>query len=227
MTEYFHLLIYLLPMAGIWLAYVLFRALGTRGVLHKEKQVLASGLTEPASLHPVIDPAICMGCGACVYACPEGKILGLVRGKARLVEPANCIGHGACQAACPFDAITLVFGSAQRGVDIPLVSPEFETAVEGLYIAGELGGMGLIRNAMTQGVQAVEAIKRSANSRSKSASVAGQELLDLVVIGAGPAGIAASLTAKAENLSHVVIEQNELGGTVAHFPRNKIDRQTM
>jgi thioredoxin reductase (NADPH) len=74
-----------------------------------------AGLTEPASLHPIINPSLCLGCGTCVRACPEGNVLGIINGKAQLIEPSHCIGHGACKTACPTDAITLVFGSAERG----------------------------------------------------------------------------------------------------------------
>lgn len=109
------------------------------------EDVKQAGLTEPPSLHPVIDPALCLGCGACVDACPEGKIIGLLKGKAKLINPTKCIGHGACKKACPFNAITLVFGTEKRGVDIPNVAENFETNIPGLFIAGELGGMGLIR----------------------------------------------------------------------------------
>lgn len=174
----------------------------------------SAGLTEPASLHPVIDPARCQGCGACVSACPEGTVLGLVSGRAHLIEPTKCIGHGACRTACPYDAITLVFGTEKRGVDIPLLKPNFETNVPGLYIAGELGGMGLIRNAVTQGVQAMEAIQRSLAAHPHP--------LDVLVVGAGPAGLAASLQAKKAGLRYRTLDQDSFGGTVSHFPRGKV-----
>src|SRR5215475_6975600 len=68
----------------------------------------AAGLHEPASLHPVIDPTRCIGCGSCVKACPEEPehhVLGIIAGRAHLVSPSECIGHGACKAACPVEAI--------------------------------------------------------------------------------------------------------------------------
>ncbi len=176
-----------------------------------------AGLTEPASLHPVIDPRKCMGCGSCVSACPEGQVLGLIQGKAHLIDPTHCIGHGACKQACPMDAITLVFGTEKRGVDIPQVRPNFETNMPGIFIAGELGGMGLIRNAVEQGRQALESIRKV-----KGVGKAAGDWLDVAIVGAGPAGFAASLGALESKLKFVTLEQDTLGGTVAHFPRGKL-----
>lgn len=181
--------------------------------LREEARV--AGLHEPVSLHPRVDHARCIGCGACVAACPESNVLGLIDGKAELIAAANCIGHGACRSACPVGAIALVFGTESRGIDLPHVQPNFETNVPGIFIAGELGGMGLIRNAVEQGRQAVSAIATRAREAHDCT-------LDLLIVGAGPAGIAASLAAKAHGLRFSTIDQESLGGTVAHFPRQKI-----
>jgi thioredoxin reductase (NADPH) len=181
------------------------------------QDTIAAGMTEPASLHPLIDESKCLGCGACVTACPETShhdVLGLINGKAVLIGPTDCIGHGACKTACPFDAITLVFGTARRGLDIPLLKPNFESNVPGIYVAGELGGMGLIKNALTQGQQALEAIAKAGVKRPGA--------LDVLIIGAGPAGLAASLTAKKMGLSYQTIEQEALGGAVFQYPRGKL-----
>ena len=186
--------------------------------LRCKEDAIKAGLTEPASLHPLIDPLICTGCGACIAACPEQpthKVLGLIHGKAELISPTECIGHGACFTACPHGALKLVFGTATRGIDIPNVKPNFETNVSGIFIAGELGGMGLIRNAIEQGRQAVESICASINS-------AHSNTLDLLIVGAGPAGFAASLAAMEQGLRFATIEQDVLGGTVAHYPRGKM-----
>ena len=180
---------------------------------HKLQQSIAAGLMEPPSLHPTFDPVICMGSGACTLACPEGA-LGFVDGKAQLVNPSICIGHGACAATCPVEAITLVFGTERRGIDIPYVKPTFETNVPGVFIAGELGGMGLVRKAAEQGRQAMESIRQRRGA-------AGQ--LDVVIVGAGPAGLSATLAAMEHKLAFVTVEQEDsLGGTVYHYPRNKI-----
>jgi len=209
------LLIYLIPAFVICFFYC--RRIHGREHRAREAREAArqAGLGEPASLHPIIDPVKCVGCGSCAEACPEGNVLGVIEGKGQLVNPSHCIGHGACMTACPVDAITLVFGTQKRGVDIPLVKPNFETNVPGVFIAGELGGMGLIGNAIEQGRQALQAIARL-NGLGKP------DQLDVVIIGGGPAGFSASLAAMEAGLRFVTLEQETLGGTVAHFPRGKI-----
>ena len=105
--------LYGLILALIWVGYaVLTRKRENRSLAIKTAAIEA-GLTEPFSMHPVIDPAICVGCGTCVSACPEGDVLGLIGGRAELVAPTHCIGHGECAKACPTGAISLVFGTAQ------------------------------------------------------------------------------------------------------------------
>ena len=215
--NYALLLVYGAPLAVIWGWYVGRRQRAERTHVAVRERVVAAGLAEPASLHPVIDTLRCIGCGSCIKACPEQPehhVLGLIGNKAQLISPSDCIGHGACRSACPSDAITLVFGSAKRGVDIPLLSSDFESSVPGIYIAGELGGMGLIRNALSQGRQAVDAIHR----RRRRAG----EGLDLVIVGAGPAGFAASLTAMSHRMKFATIEQESLGGSVFQYPRAKL-----
>ncbi len=208
-------LVYLTPMLLVWGVYSRRRGRRQARAIIVLREAEQTGMTEPASLHPVVDPALCVGCGSCVAACPEGEVLGLINGKATLIQPASCIGHGACQTACPRDALTLVLGTERRGVQIPAVGPDFQTNVQGLFVAGELGGMGLIRNAIEQGRQAMDsiaALPRAGHDRD----------IDVLIVGAGPAGIAASLRARELGLRAITVDQESLGGTVAHYPRGKI-----
>jgi thioredoxin reductase/Pyruvate/2-oxoacid:ferredoxin oxidoreductase delta subunit len=209
------IIIYTVPIGAIWAFYLLWRWRREAKSRATRAAAVEAGLVEPASLHPLFDPAKCLACGACISACPEGRIIGMINGKAELVEPTLCIGHGACREACVYDAITLVFGTEKRGVDIPHVSPDFETNVPGVYIAGELGGMGLVRNAIEQGNQAIESIQKSSRARPSQG-------YDVIIVGAGPAGFAASLAAMKHKLKFLTIEQDTFGGAVAHYPRGKI-----
>ena len=199
----------------------LLHRLASRGEARREREarseleaVASLGDVVPPSLHPQVDPEQCMGSGACVRACPEKNVIGLVGGRVKLLNPLACVGHGACAAACPVDAIDLVFGTEKRGVELPKVDENFQTSAPGVYIIGELGGMGLIRNAMRQGRQAADHVI----SVGRSAPGA----LDAVVVGAGPAGIAATLRLMEAGKEVALLEQDELGGTILHYPRGKV-----
>lgn len=184
----------------------------TKKKIAKAKEL---GFNEPVSLHPVINYDICIGSAACVAACPEHDILGIVSGKATTINASRCVGHGACFHACPVQAISLCIGTEKRGVELPHISEEFETTIPGIFIAGELGGMGLIKNAVEQGKQAMSYLSSKLKSK-------GNAKYDVVIVGAGPAGISASLEATKRKLKFVTLEQDTLGGTVSNFPRAKV-----
>ncbi|MBK6341456.1 MAG: NAD(P)-binding domain-containing protein [Flavobacteriales bacterium] len=193
------------------------RGLSKKSAIVEKKVEVAKtlGTFEPVSLHPYIDLNTCIGSAACVAECPEKDILGIVNGKATVIHASNCVGHGACFHACPVEAISLRIGTEKRGVDLPHVDQEFQTNIKGIYIAGELGGMGLIRNSVEQGQQAMANIARHRKPATEG-------VLDVVIVGAGPAGIAATLEAKKQGLTSATLEQDSLGGTVYTFPRAKL-----
>lgn len=208
-------LIAIILSVGILILYLKRFKLKSSITVEKIERAKEMGFHEPVSLHPVVDPEICIGSGACVAACPEHDVLGLVNGKAQTINASRCVGHGACFHACPLQAITLCIGTEKRGVDLPHISQKFESSIPGLYIAGELGGMGLIKNAVEQGKQAMQNLHHKL-SCSKNAKY------DVVIVGAGPAGISATLTAAELNLKFLTLEQDSLGGTVYNFPRAKL-----
>lgn len=200
---------------AVVIIYLRKKSRASRIVEEKIRQAKEAGLHEPVSLHPVVDASRCIQTGACITACPEHDILGIVNGKATIVNASRCIGHGACFHACPTEAITLRMGTEKRGVELPHVNQNFETNVPGMFIAGELGGMGLIKNAVEQGRQAVENIVKNFDKKHAAA-------YDLIIVGAGPAGISGCLTAKKHGLKFLLLDQDSLGGTVFTFPRKKI-----
>ena len=183
---------------------------------HTLKTSIEKELHIPPTLHPVIDPNTCIGSLSCIKVCPEGDILGIVDGKAALIVAANCIGHSRCELECPVGAIRLVFGTSERGLDLPEVDEFFETNRAGVHIIGELGGMGLIKNAVRQGMQL------GGRFKSTLKPAAGGQV-QAVIVGAGPSGIAAALTMKEAGLSFALLDQGtSLGGTIANYPRQKL-----
>lgn len=177
-------------------------------------EAIAAGRHEPPSIRPYVNPSKCMGSGLCEAACPEQNVIKVIDGTAQIVAGSNCIGHGACERACPVGAIELVFGSDKRGVELPQVHPDFQTNVPGLFVAGELGGMGLIANAVEQGTQAMDTVISAIKGRTGD--------FDVVIVGAGPAGIGAGLKARMKGLKYALLEQEDFGGAVRHYPRQKL-----
>lgn len=173
--------------------------------------------TPLATLAPIIDPDVCIGSGECVSACPEQDVLGLKNGKGVIVSPSNCMGHGLCTRACPVNAISLEMGSNFRGVDLPRIQENFETNVPGIFIVGELAGMGLIKNAFEQARQCVEYYITKEKPTSPE-----DDVLDVVIIGCGPAGLSATIYAKNKGLRFKTLEREDIGGTVRYYPRRKV-----
>ncbi|HET7295848.1 MAG TPA: NAD(P)-binding domain-containing protein [Gemmatimonadales bacterium] len=187
------------------------RAAAERGKLFSEG---------PRAQHPHIDATYCIGCGACVEVCPEGDVLAVIGGKAGIVNGHKCIGHGLCAEACPVGAITIVMASPSVGADMPALTPQHETNVPNMFIVGELGGLALIKNAVNQGRDCIDTIAARLAQIRRGRTVPG--VLDVCVVGAGPGGISASLRAIERKLSYITLEQDEFGGTVAKYPRQKL-----
>ena len=187
-----------------------------RSGLERKKEAEVLGADRPVAQYPQIDYIRCIGCGACVKACPEGDVLGLVSGKATIINGLRCVGHGLCAEACPVNGLKVGLGDIKSRDDIPLLSSHNETNIPGLYIAGELAGLALIKNAISQGRMVIdkiaEQIKRSDN----------ESIRDVIIVGAGPAGLSATLSAIQHRLSYLLIDQQEAGGTILQYPRKKL-----
>ena len=173
----------------------------------------------PMAQHPLIDTTRCIGCATCVAACPEGDVLGMIGGKAAIVKPYKCIGHAMCADACPVGAITMVMANPTMNANMPFLTADFETTIQNMFIIGELGGLALIKNAVNQGRETIDLITKRMSSRNRRED---DDIYDVLIVGAGPGGISASLRAIENRLNYVTLEQDEIGGTVSRYPRQKL-----
>lgn len=168
---------------------------------------------------PVVNASLCIGCGACVEVCPEQGTLAVVGGKAILAQPDRCKSHGDCVSACPTSAIVLLTGDAKQTLRVPATNAEFESNIPGVFIIGELGGLGLIKTAINEGCQVAETIRKRLRATAKESSVA--SCYDVIIVGAGPSGLSAALSFHRYGISYLALEQGEIASTVRNYPRKK------
>lgn len=182
----------------------------------KLSREVKAGTEGRAASHPVpiIDQDLCIGCSACVNAC-ETSVLQIVAGKSAVTNLAACTGAAVCAEVCPTGACQLTGGNgAARRVEVPMIGADFETNVPGIYAIGELGGLGLIKNAVNEGQLVVDVLKRKHQRK--------EGVLDFIVVGAGPAGLSAGLAAKEAGFEALLLEQGGFADTIRRFPNKKI-----
>ncbi|RMH03256.1 MAG: FAD-dependent oxidoreductase [Planctomycetota bacterium] len=220
----------LLPLLLVALGLAL--AVAATGARRRELRELQRGLEERTEAKrkgshrarlqfPHVDLSRCIGCGTCVAACPEEGVLEVIHGQALVVHGARCVGHGRCAAECPVGAIALTLGDLSERRDIPALTDRLEVPGRpGLFLAGEVTGYALVRTAIQHGATVAAEVARRAAAEP---APPGDDLVDLCIVGAGPAGLACALEARRLGLSLVLLDQEEVvGGTVAKYPRNKL-----
>jgi thioredoxin reductase len=184
----------------------------------QDKAPIATSLLKPATRVrlPQIDVNTCLGCYACVDACPY-DVLEVERYVAVVVRPEACCGLTLCEQRCPNGSLRITSGETIG--TRPRLGDDLESLdVPGLYLSGDITGLPLIKNAIHQGAHAVTKIAKDlAPSRGES-----KGRLDLLIVGAGPAGISAALRAKELGLSFAVIEQGNVAESIQSFPRGKL-----
>jgi len=190
----------------------------TAGSVRERRRARERGSDRARLQYPHVDLSQCIGCGICVAACPEEGVLDLLHGQAIVVHGASCVGHGRCAAECPVGAIAITLGDLEGRRDIPALGSTFESPqVPGLFLAGEVTGFALVRAAIDHGTAVAAEV-----ARRPRVPAGGGDVLDLLIVGAGPAGLACSLEAKRQGLTSLTLEQESLGGTVASYPRRKL-----
>jgi thioredoxin reductase len=170
-----------------------------------------------AQLVPSVNTATCIGCAACVEVCPRG-VLAIRDFWAEVVAPEACCGFMLCEAVCPNRSLTIVEGEPPS--DRPKMDPNRQSVDRpGIWFAGDIAGAPLIKTAINDGVQAVDAVAASLGAKTQEAGV-----LDLAVVGAGPAGLAALLRSREKGLVAAAFEKGDAAQTIQLFPRRKLVR---
>jgi thioredoxin reductase (NADPH) len=167
----------------------------------------------PLFPRPVIDPLLCIGCHACVEACPHDVLAITADGVAAPVNTDQCMEDTSCQVECPTSPKACVVVNTSKIIpdrQVPKRDQQFMTNVPGIYLIGDVSGVPLIKNAINEGAQVIEAVKAEL-AQEKSASKADY---DVVIIGMGPAGLSATISAKLQGLRYLALEQDQVAATI-------------
>lgn len=174
----------------------------------------------PEYPHPVIFTERCIGCQACVDACPH-DVLAIVDGTAAVVGADQCMEDTACQAECPVNPkACIVINTTKKIRSRPAPARDganYQTNVPGCYIIGDVSGVPLIKNAVKEGAEVIDFIAAQLANPSPEPKAE----YDVAIIGIGPGGASAAITAHEKGLRYVGIEQEKALSTIATYPKGK------
>jgi putative YpdA family bacillithiol system oxidoreductase len=137
------------------------------------------------------------------------------------INNMKCVGCAACYSACPNDVISMIevpYTAENFPEQLPYTDPDGRTNVPDLYLVGEATGTALIKLAINAGRKAVEV----AAEKFGSDKGGDRAVKDVIIVGAGPAGLSASLTAKEFGLDFLVFDKGDFSTTIKSYPRHKV-----
>ena len=174
----------------------------------------------PPYPHPVIITERCIGCHACVDACPH-DVLAIAGGVATPVARDQCMEDTSCQVECPVNPKACVVVNTTKKIPprkVPARDARFMTNVPGCFIVGDVSGTPLIKNATNEGADCVKHIHEELRDGAPPEPKADVEV---AIIGVGPAGLSAAITAQRLGLSYAAVEQDRVLATIEAYPANK------
>jgi len=176
----------------------------------------------PAYPHPVIIEDRCIGCGACVRACPH-DVFTMVDNIAKPIARDQCMQDTSCQAVCPTTPVACIVVHAPKPKPrpFPICNDQFMSEqVSGCYLIGDVSGRSQIKNAANEGATVIKHIANELNSQERRTKHSENEY-DAAIIGVGPAGLSAAIRAERLKLKYVAIEQHKVLSTLEAYPQDK------
>jgi len=131
-----------------------------------------------------------------------------------------CVAEMACQAECPVNPPAVVVVNTKQAVT-PRIAPwqddRHMTNVTGCYVIGEVSGLAMVKNAAREGAEVIEYIADELGNLPPEPRAD----FDVAIVGVGPAGLSAAVTAKQHGLRYVAIEQDKVVSKIEGYPKNK------
>ena len=103
----------------------------------------------------------------------------------------------------------------------PEINKYGETSVKGIYIIGDLTGIPLLKLAAESGKKIVNYLLQNSDLKKLKEENKSDDIYDIVIVGAGPGGIAAGLEASKHNLKYKILESAQKFNTIINFPKGK------
>ena len=166
----------------------------------------------PSYPHPVINAQTCIGCHACVEACPH-DVLAISNGKATPIAVEQCMEDTSCQVECPtVPKSCVVFNTTKKipARKVPSRNERFETNVPGIFLIGDVSGVPLIKNAINEGGAVIDSVVEDLKTSGDSGALE----YDVAIIGLGPAGLSAAVIAHQRGLKYVAVDQEQVLATI-------------
>ena len=103
----------------------------------------------------------------------------------------------------------------------PEIDANGETSVKGVFIIGDLTGIPLLKLAAESGKKIIDFFESDKDLQKLKEASKDSGIFDLIIVGAGPAGITAGIEASKRNYKFTILEASQKFSTILNFPKGK------